>query len=151
MTVRHPLLRDDVRMSQLRDELSTRLGRRVELVAQRPTEDEPGVLIVEDPDTAEWLDVDPAVVAEVVAAHTPPPARSREEEALAELDAASSPATKFEALRRYLVGRVEDDRVRREQARQSRVDLRRRIRDQASVSGQRAGPLGGRRRDRPAP
>lgn len=107
MSLRHPLAREDVDFGQLRAELSARLGRRVDIVAQPATSAAPGVLICEDPESLEWLDIDDTVIAEVVAAHVPPPRPvTREERALAAFDAAPTAAGKLAAFREYLAEQV---------------------------------------------
>lgn len=114
MTVRHPFNRTDIDLTGLREALSTRLGRRVELLTSRPVGDTPGELIVEDPDTGEHLDVDPAVVTEVVAEQRPPV--SVDEQAIAEFDAASTVLEKLQVWRSWLARRVEADQQRRQRA-----------------------------------
>lgn len=67
---------------------------------REPTEDDPvGVLILEDPDTGERLDVDPAAVAGALAAHQLP--KGRRQLLLEEFDAAP-PAGKLLVLRKFL-------------------------------------------------
>lgn len=125
MTVRNPLDRVDVDLKRLRAEIAVRLGRPVELVVQLATEDEPGELIVEDPDTGEWLDVDPEVVTEAVTAHqVPQPEQTPEQRALAAFDAATTVAERLAVFRAYLVRRAENDTVQQQRIRQ----LRRRVR-----------------------
>lgn len=112
---RHPFGRTDIDLTRLRAELSARLGRRVELLTSAPTVEEPGgVLIVEDPDTGEYLDVDPAVVVEVVAEQRPP--LSVDEQAIAEFDAAVTPQEKLQVWRGWLGQRVVAERQRRQRA-----------------------------------
>lgn len=112
MSVRHELRREDVDLTRLRGELSTRLGFEVELVSRTPTTDDPdGVLIVEDAAGGTRIDVDPAVVAEVVAAHAPRVSAARE--ALAALRAADTVPGRLAAVEGYLARLVaEEDRRR---------------------------------------
>ncbi len=116
MSIRHSFDRPDVDLAVLRAELSTRLGRRVELLTSAPTVDEPaGVLIVEDPETGDHLDVDPALVSEVVVAHQPP--LSEDEQAIAEFDAATTVVGRLQVWRDWLGRRVSAESLRRERAR----------------------------------
>lgn len=114
--IRHPFNRDDIDLSALRDALVTRLGQPVELLTGKPTGADPnGVLIVERPDTGEHLDVDPAVVAEVVAAQ--PAVMSLDEQAIAQFDAAQSVAGRIQAWRDHLGRRVAADQRRKQRIR----------------------------------
>lgn len=114
-------------MVKLRAELSTRLGRQVELVTSEPTDAEPdGVLIVEDRATGEWLDIDPVTIAEVVAAHVPPARQlSAEEQALAALESETTLVGVRAVFRAYLVRAVAEQAAARDQMRM----LRRRSRE----------------------
>lgn len=116
MSVRHPIpCGKHVDFSTLRAELSDLLGFRVDIVGQQATDDDAGEVICEHPESGEWLDVDDAGVAAVVAAHVPPPRPpTREEQALAAFDAAPSVTEKLDAFREYLVGQVRSQAARRE-------------------------------------
>lgn len=104
MTVRHRLGRADVDVRRLRAELSAALGVSVHLLVRRPTPDDPdGDLQLEDAAGAR-LDVDPAVVAAVLAAHAP--ARTSARQALDEFDGAETPAERLGALRGWLARAV---------------------------------------------
>lgn len=114
--IRHPFSRDDIDLSALRDALATRLGQPVELLTGKPTDVDPnGVLIVEHPDTGEYLDVDAAVVAQVVAAQ--PVVMSLDEQAIAQFDAAQTVVGKLQAWRDHLGRRVAADRQRKQRMR----------------------------------
>lgn len=116
MTVRHSFDRDDIDLVALRAALSARFGLQVELLTSGPTEADPnGVLILEHPDTGEYLDMDPATVAAVVDAQ--PVALSEDERAIAEFDAAPTVALKLAAWRASLGRRVARDRERRDRVR----------------------------------
>jgi hypothetical protein len=123
--IRHPLGKA-VDIDRLKAELSARLGRPVELLTGEPTGDDPdGVLIIEDPDTGEWLDVPPVVVTAVVAAHAPPDRRSPEEVAAEEFDAAPTLAAKLQVWRAHLGRQV----TAQQQARDKLEQFRDRIRE----------------------
>lgn len=118
LTVRHPYDGRDLDFAALRDDLAARLGKRVELLTGEPTADEPeGVLIVEDDDAGEWLDVDPALVADAVARYPAPP--SNEAQFLAEFDAIRTPPSQHAlVIRDYIARKVEAEaRVRANRAR----------------------------------
>ncbi len=91
----------------VRARLRTKLGRPVEVVMRQPVGDEPGVLIVEDEDGVAELDVPTGVIAEVTTNAKAPPSNGRR--ALAEYDAALTPAGKLKALRDY-IERAENER-----------------------------------------
>ncbi len=129
--IRHPFDHDDAHLPTLKAELSARLGYPIELLTSEPTDADPaGVLLVEDPITGEQLDVDPSVVAAVVAEHLPPsPPITPEALALVEFDAAGTVAARLAVFRSYLersVGsqaaaqaRLRSDRERRRQERRA--------------------------------
>ena len=127
MSTRFPFDRDDARLTQLKAELAARLGRAVEILTSEPTLDEPdGALIVTDPGTDQPLDLDDALVAEVVAAHVPvPPPPSPERAALDRFDAATTIAGRLAAFRDYLALRVEEQ----ERARGALQERRRAMRE----------------------
>jgi hypothetical protein len=115
--IRHPLGRTGLNLTEVKRALGERLGRPVELVTQDPVTDlgAPGELIVEDRGTGEWLDVDPALVAEVIA--TAPervPAVSAEERARNRFDAATTIPEKLAAFRSYLGERIDEQQRRRQ-------------------------------------
>lgn len=130
--IRHPFDRDDIDLNKLRADLAVRLGRPVELLTSEPTEDEPdGVLVLEDPDTGQWLDVDPVAVAEVVAAQVPAtPPLTPEAEALAALESATTLVAVRAVFRGYLARAVADQAVARDRLRFLR---RRRRRDRLGM------------------
>jgi hypothetical protein len=105
---RHPLNRADIDLNALLADLRTRLGQPVEMLTSPPTDDEPGVLILEDPKTGEHLDVDPAVVAAAVAA-SPRARKSNERQFLDDFDAAPNVAGQLRAMRNYIARRAADD------------------------------------------
>lgn len=104
--IRHPFDPDDVDIDSLKAALTSRLGRPVELLTSRKTSEEPGVLIIEDPDTGEHLDVDAAAVAAVVAAQQRP--KGRMQLLLEEFDAAA-PAARLAVFRKFLAQQVDDE------------------------------------------
>jgi hypothetical protein len=110
---RHRLARD-VDYSTLRDQLSARLGRPVELVARPPGDDgEPGELVVCCAETQEPLRLDPAVVRAVVAnAPDRPEYRSNEQVTLDDLDAADDVDGQVAAIRGYLERLVAEEKAR---------------------------------------
>jgi hypothetical protein len=117
MTQRHRLDRSNVDLIALREQLSTRLGQPVELITREPDPDTgaPGELIAERRDTNEWLDVDPALVAELVAtAAERTPAVSAEERARNRFDAATTIPEKLAAFRGYLGERIDEQQRRRQ-------------------------------------
>lgn len=115
VTVRHDFPLVPIHVPTLCDDLAARLGRAVDLVTRRRSGDDPGVLIVQDRATGQRLDVDPAVLAGVVSAHIPPPARrSSGRQALDEFDVADTPTGKLLALRNHIARQVEADETRRD-------------------------------------
>ena len=113
--IRHPLNRADLDLTALKNELETRLGRRVELLTTKPRGDQPGELILEEPSSQEHLDVDPAIVEAAIAATAAP--KSNEQQFLAEFDASPNVASQLLALRNYVarqVGAAEKERQARE-------------------------------------
>jgi hypothetical protein len=78
----------------------------VELLTSEPTGDRPGELILENPDTGQHLDVDPAVVAAAIAA-TPAAPKTNEQQFLDEFDAARDINGKLLALRNYIARSVD--------------------------------------------
>ncbi|MDP9143424.1 MAG: hypothetical protein M3N43_01785 [Actinomycetota bacterium] len=101
---RHKLPRD-VDQGILRDRLSARLGRPVELLASPPADGDgaAGELIICDRDTDEWLHVDPAVVQSVVGlAPAAPTSESSEQRLLADMAGAVGVDEQLVAIRDFL-------------------------------------------------
>lgn len=107
---RHKLVRD-VDYAVLRDQLSTRLGRPVEVAATPPTPDgEPGEVLVECAVSGEILTLDTAVVRSVVAVCPSRPEYRNSEQVLADdMDAADTVDDQLRAIRAYLQREI--DRV----------------------------------------
>lgn len=103
---------NDIHSRLLSDELSTALGRPVEVsfITAGQFDDEgtpiPSVIYVMDPDTGDDLTVDPAVVDRVVRAHVrpaPPPSDEDQRAAIrAEMDAATTIATLKAAMLKFV-------------------------------------------------
>lgn len=110
MSERHEITRADIDPDQLRAALSTRLGRRVETVLRPASDTEPGRLTVEEPDGS-VVDLDPAVVAEVLASL--PVLQSEEQRLVADIDAAATVLGKVTAIRDFYARRVSESEARR--------------------------------------
>lgn len=132
MTTRHPFTPvPGMDYAKLRAKLAERLGFPVETLTSEPV-DGPGVLIVEDPKTGEHLDIDPELVAAVLAEITTAPVRSSEERALAEMQAARTVVEKVAALEDYFGRTVAVAATHRAVAREMRRDIARRAAREAA-------------------
>lgn len=115
--IRHPLARSNLDLTEIKRALGYRLDRPVELVVQEPDPDSgtPGELIAEDRVTGEWLDVDPVLVADLVAAVPErAPVVSAEERARNRFDAATTIPERLAVFRSYLGERIDEQQRRRQ-------------------------------------
>lgn len=111
---RHKLARD-IDYCDLRDRLSARLKRPVEVCGRTPTPEDDGLVIVICAETGEPLHVDPVIVQSCLALTADrPDVRTKEEIALAELEIADNPEDKLTAMRGYLKRSADEELARRD-------------------------------------
>lgn len=96
----HLVTQKEVDPVQLQEDLVRRLGEDVTVTMRLPSDTEPGYLRVQDVRNGADLDVDPAVLAEVLAENAAPESAGRR--FLREFDAAETEGGKLLALRDYI-------------------------------------------------
>lgn len=106
----HLVTRKNVDPTQLQEDLVRRLGQDVTVTMRMPSDTEPGYLRVQDVRSGVDLDVDPAVLDEVLEQNTPP--ESSGQQFLREFDAAPTQAGKLLALRDYIARDVAEQEHR---------------------------------------
>lgn len=109
---RHKLTRD-IDYCDLRDRLSARLKRPVEVCGRTPTDTEDGAVIVICAETGKPLHIDAVIVQSCLAVTADAPDnRTNEEITLAEMEAATNPDETLDAMRGYLrrTARAEQER-----------------------------------------
>lgn len=135
--IRHPFDPPDrFNLARLRELLSERLGYRVETLTGRPPGGGPGELILEHPDTGEWLDVDPDAVASAVAEVAAAPVRSPlDARTVEQLRAARTVEQLRDALLAHFGERIEQQQAARERAAAARQWVADQIRRESATEG----------------
>jgi len=117
----HRVTRRDIEWGQLTKELETRLGRPVAAMFELDQGATAGELTLRDPETLEYLDVDQAVIDEVVAAHKPPEPPARK--ALRKLNEAKTIPAQLAAVREFMEHLAEQEAKQAEVADRISTDV----------------------------
>jgi hypothetical protein len=115
--------RKEIDPVQLQEDLVRRLGEDVTVTLRMPSDTEPGYLRVQDVRNGVDLDIDPAVLDEVVERNSPP--ESSGQRFLREFDTAATQAAQLLALRDYIARDVAEQEHRNGDQRRMHVRIAR--------------------------